>query len=95
MTARRSTRITDAVVLALALASSVAAAQDDWQGAYRVGDAVELKVTDLIWQRCEVSENPPGGLMRVDCAEYVEPSPGTDTHAGGVLNDRQAACEPC
>jgi hypothetical protein len=74
-------------VLVLALTSTAVLGQDEWQSAYRIGDAVELKITDQIWQSCRVSENPPGGIMRVNCSEYVEPSPGTYTRAGGVYID--------
>lgn len=67
------------------LASLMAAGgDDDWQRGYRIGDAVELKVTDAIWQSCVVSENPPGGLMRVRCVEYVEPAPGNYRRAQGT-----------
>lgn len=58
-------------------------AQDDWQSAYQVGEAVELKINDVNWQQCTVSENPPGGTMRADCEEYVEPLSGY-SRAGGV-----------
>lgn len=72
-------------MMMLALLGSVAAmAQDDWQLAYQVGDAVELKINDRIWQQCNVSQNPAGGLMRVNCTAYVEPAPGSYRRAGGV-----------
>ena len=72
-----------AVVLLASSGGTEANAQEDWQSAYKLGDPVELKITDGIWQSCAVSENPPGGTMRVMCEEYVEPAPGTYTRAGG------------
>ena len=78
------TRLALAVVLAAASTATEAGAQDDWQSAYQLGDSVELKITDGIWQTCVVSENPPGGMLRVMCEEYVESAPGTYTRAGGT-----------
>ncbi len=74
-------RLALAIVAAL-LGGEVAAS--DWQAAYRKGDAVQLKITDTLWQECTVSENAPGGLLRVMCKEYIEPRPGTYSRAGGV-----------
>lgn len=73
--------------LALAMVAtllSVEVAAGDWQTAYQIGDAVQLKITDSIWQECTVSENTPGGLLRVMCKEYIEPRPGTYRRAGGT-----------
>ena len=72
------------VVLGASLSAAEASAQEDWQSAYQLGDAVELKITDSIWQKCTVSENPPGGIMRVSCEEYVEAPPSTYSRAGGT-----------
>jgi len=72
-----------AIVMAVSLSGTEGKAQEDWQSAYELGDAIELKITDSIWQDCAVSENPPGGTMRVMCEEYVEPAPGTYRRAGG------------
>ncbi len=73
------------VVLAIlaTLLSSIATA-GDWQAAYPIGTAVELKITDSIWQKCKVSENTPGGLVRVFCEEYIEQRPDTYSRAGGT-----------
>ena len=51
---------------------------------YRVGESVQLKINDSFWQDCVVSENPPEGIMRVNCTEFREPSPGTYSRAGGT-----------
>jgi hypothetical protein len=48
-----------------------------------VGDKVELKINEGMWQKGVVSENPPEGMLRVKCEEYVDPS-GSYTRAGGV-----------
>lgn len=56
-------------------------AQEDWQRAYQVGDAVELYINTGMWQKGVVVENPPGGLLRVQCEEFVS---GGYTRAGGV-----------
>lgn len=80
-----SKRLSHRLALAIAatlLGSEVAAS--DWQTAYQKGDAVQLKITDTIWQECTVSENTPGGLLRVMCKEYIEPRPGTYSRAGGT-----------
>lgn len=73
--------------LALAITAALlgnAAAGSEWQTAYQKGDAVHLKITDTLWQECTVSENTPGGLLRVMCKEFVEPHPGTYSRAGGT-----------
>ncbi|MEJ7627474.1 MAG: hypothetical protein WKF35_11465 [Ferruginibacter sp.] len=54
---------------------------ESWQRQYNIGDKVELKINDAMWQKCEVVENPVGGLLRVNCEEYIS---GKDTRAGGV-----------
>lgn len=66
------------------LFAGAACAQDEWRDAYRVGDAVELQITGDLWQRCVVSENAAGSVMRGRCEEFVEPAPGTYRRAGGT-----------
>lgn len=53
----------------------------DWKSAYKVGDAIEMKITDGMWQKGVVTENPPEGMMRVLLEEFVQ---GTYRRAGGV-----------
>lgn len=57
-------------------------AAGDWPAGYRKGDTVQLKITDIFWQECTVSENPPGGLLRVMCKECIEPPSGKYSRAG-------------
>jgi len=56
-------------------------AQEDWQRAYQIGDTVELYINNGMWQKGVVVENPPGGLLRVRCEEFVS---GGYSRAGGV-----------
>lgn len=58
--------------------------EDAWRRAYRVGDRVDLHIAGEHWQRCVVTENTPGSVMKGRCDEYVEPRPGTYRRAGGV-----------
>jgi hypothetical protein len=82
-----------ATVGVLFTATSLAGAQgvwergDEWRGEYKVGDRVELKINDAMWQKCTLVGNSPGSAMRLDCEEYVEPSPGTYSRAGGVYTN--------
>lgn len=60
---------------------------DEWRGEYKVGDRVELKINDAMWQKCTVVGNSPVSAMRLDCEEYVEPAPGTYSRAGGIYTN--------
>ena len=63
------------------LTLSPCVAQDEWRSAYKVGDAIELKITDALWQKGVVTEITPGGMMRVNCEDFVQ---GTYRRVGGV-----------
>ncbi|MFN2453306.1 MAG: hypothetical protein ABR577_03720 [Pyrinomonadaceae bacterium] len=69
---------------ALAVAQGGWQAGDEWRGQYKVGDRVELKINDRMWQKCKVVGNSPNSVMRLDCEEYVEPPPGTYRRAAGI-----------
>jgi hypothetical protein len=77
----------------LSIATHLAVAQggwgpgDGWRGQYKVGDRVELKINDTMWQKCKVVGNNPASAMRLECEEYVEPPPGTYRRAGGVYTN--------
>ncbi len=77
----------------LCAATSLSVAQenwepgDEWRGAYKEGDRVQLKITDGMWQTGTVIGNNPVSAMRLDCEEYVEPAPGTYRRAGGIYTN--------
>jgi hypothetical protein len=50
----------------------IASAQGGFQARYKVGDRVRFSVSGQHsdFQSCTVSENPPGGLMRVRCNAF-------------------------
>lgn len=60
------------IVAAAMLGGTHAAAQDDFAVQYRVGQKVHFSVSGEAtdFQTCTVSENPPGGLMRVRCDQF-------------------------
>lgn len=70
------------VILGVLLVLAVqAGADDDWQSEYKVGDLIEHKITDDLWQRGVVAENVPGQSLRVNLEEFVQ---GTYRRAGGI-----------
>lgn len=69
-------------LIPLLLISGYSIAQN-WQTKYKIGDQVELKINDAMWQKGVVAENPPEGLLRVRCEEYIDPS-SSYTRAGGL-----------
>jgi hypothetical protein len=81
-------------VLFVALGVRSAWAEDEWRNAYKVGDPVELHITGNFWQKCVVTENTPGSVMKGRCEEFVEPPPGTYTRAGGVYILSQSDTRP-
>jgi hypothetical protein len=70
------------VTFILSLFATYLPAQD-WKSHYKVGDKVELKINEAMWQKGIVSENPPEGMLRVKCEEYIDPS-SSYRRAGGV-----------
>ena len=76
---RRQVLLT-AAGIALAGAAWQAQAQgDEWQAGFRVGQQVQFSVSEnpADFQPCVVSENPPGGLMRVKCQAFKHWAAGT------------------
>lgn len=67
-----------AVSAALLLCGLASAQGEAWQANYRVGQQVRFAVSekpeDL--QTCTVTENPPGGFMRVRCEQFKHWGPG-------------------
>jgi len=71
-------------VLFVALGVRSTWAEEEWRNGYKVGDTVELHITGNFWQKCVITENKPGSVMRGRCEEFVEPPPGTYRRAGGA-----------
>lgn len=72
-----------ALIIALLAATSLRA-EDEWRGAYKVGDRVELHINGDLWQQCVVTENAPNSVMKGRCEELVQAPPGTYRRAGGI-----------
>jgi hypothetical protein len=69
---RTSWLVTGGAAMSAAIAGAAAAQGDTWKSQFRVGQQVDFSVSERPedFQRCAVTENSPGSVMRVRCQAF-------------------------